>query len=83
LENDDIISGHLEYFAEIWEILWPFGKFFVNLVHFSGFWYHVPRKIWQPWVKYALAPILAKVRIFHAGSKTTMKNCPQLRGYLF
>jgi hypothetical protein len=36
------------YFAEIWEILWPFGRFCVHLVHFSGFLYHVPGKIWQP-----------------------------------
>jgi hypothetical protein len=48
LENVDIFFGHLEYFAGIWEMLWPFGKFCVRLVHFSGFWYLVPRKIWQP-----------------------------------
>jgi hypothetical protein len=37
-------------------ILWPFGIFYGDLgyftydhlVHFSRFWYHVPRKIWQP-----------------------------------
>jgi hypothetical protein len=27
----------LEYFKDIWEILLPFGTFFVDLVHFSGF----------------------------------------------
>jgi hypothetical protein len=27
LENVNIFYGHLEYFAEIWEVLWPFGKF--------------------------------------------------------
>jgi hypothetical protein len=26
----------------IWYILYSFGTF-------SGFWYRVPRKIWQPW----------------------------------
>jgi hypothetical protein len=35
-------------FTDIWDILWPFGTFCVHLVHFSRFWYYVPRKIWQP-----------------------------------
>jgi hypothetical protein len=48
LENVDIFYGHLEYFMEIWDILWPFGTFCIHLVHFFPFWYHVPRKIWQP-----------------------------------
>jgi hypothetical protein len=25
------------------------NSFCVHLVHFFLFWYHVPRKIWQPW----------------------------------
>jgi hypothetical protein len=37
LENVDIFYVHLGYFSEIWDILLPFGTFFVNLVHFSGF----------------------------------------------
>jgi hypothetical protein len=37
LENIDIFYGHLEYFMDIWDILWPFGTFCVHLVHFSGF----------------------------------------------
>jgi hypothetical protein len=49
LENVDIFYGQLEYFTEIREILWPFGTSCVHLVHFFGFWYHVPGKIWQPW----------------------------------
>jgi hypothetical protein len=36
-ENADIFQGHLEYFTDIWDILWPFGTFNVHLVHFSGF----------------------------------------------
>jgi hypothetical protein len=43
--------GHLEYFIAIWEILWPFGTFFVHMVHFLQSWYHAPRKIWQPWLQ--------------------------------
>jgi hypothetical protein len=31
--------------------LWPFGTFCIHLVHFSPFWYHLPRKIWQPCCK--------------------------------
>jgi hypothetical protein len=48
LENAYIFYGHLEYFMEIWDILRPSGTFCAHLVHFFRFWYHVPRKIWQP-----------------------------------
>jgi hypothetical protein len=37
LENVVIFHGHLVYFTDIWDILWPFGTFWVHLVHFSGF----------------------------------------------
>jgi hypothetical protein len=47
-ENVSIFYGDLEYFNDIWEILWSFGTVCVHLIHFSGFWYHVSRKIWQP-----------------------------------
>jgi hypothetical protein len=26
-ENVDTLYGHLEYFMDIWDILWPFGTF--------------------------------------------------------
>jgi hypothetical protein len=32
LENVDIFYSHLEYFTDIWYIMWPFGKFFTVLV---------------------------------------------------
>jgi hypothetical protein len=48
LEIVDTFYGHLEYFTDIWDILWPFGTFCVCSVHFFQIWYHVPRKIWQP-----------------------------------
>jgi hypothetical protein len=38
----------LEYFMATLYILRPFGIFYGHLVHFSRFWYVVPRKIWQP-----------------------------------
>jgi hypothetical protein len=37
LENVEIFNGYLEYYTDIWDILWPFGTFCVHLVHFSGF----------------------------------------------
>jgi hypothetical protein len=37
MENVYIIYGNLEYVKDIWEILWPFGSFCVDLVHFYGF----------------------------------------------
>jgi hypothetical protein len=36
LEHLDIFDGHLEYFTEIWDILWLFGTSCTHLVHFSG-----------------------------------------------
>jgi hypothetical protein len=51
----DIFYCHLEYFTDIWHILRTFGIFYDHLVHFVFiwhnflFWYHGPRKIWQPW----------------------------------
>jgi hypothetical protein len=36
-ENIYIFYGHLDYFKDIWDILWPFGTFSVHWVHFSGF----------------------------------------------
>jgi hypothetical protein len=45
----------LEYFMDVWDILWPFGTFCVHFVHFLKFWYHAPRKIWQPWLDAWLA----------------------------
>jgi hypothetical protein len=49
----------LIYFTSISNILHTFGIFYdhlgstfcVHLVHFFWFWYHVPRKIWQPCFK--------------------------------
>jgi hypothetical protein len=51
LENVHIFYGHLEHLMDICDILWLFGTFCVHLVHFFRFWYHVPRKIWQPWLR--------------------------------
>jgi hypothetical protein len=36
-KNVDIFYGHLEYFKDIWESVWPFGAFCVDLVHFPSF----------------------------------------------
>jgi hypothetical protein len=44
LANVDILYGHLEYFTNIWDTLWPLGTFCVHLVIFFRFGYHVPRK---------------------------------------
>jgi hypothetical protein len=45
----------LIYFMPLWNILQTFGMFHNHLLHsvfiwyiFFRFWYHVPRKIWQP-----------------------------------
>jgi hypothetical protein len=45
----------LIHFMAIWCTLQTIGIFYDHLVHFMfiwyffRFWYHVPRKIWQPW----------------------------------
>jgi hypothetical protein len=42
-------------FYEMWNILWDVEYFMTicyilsSLGTFLRFWYHVPRKIWQPW----------------------------------
>jgi hypothetical protein len=48
MENIDIFYGHLKYFTDIRNILWPFGTFCVCLVHFFWFWCHVPQKSCNP-----------------------------------
>jgi hypothetical protein len=48
LKNVDTFYGRLECFTDIWDILWPLGTYCAHLVHFFLFWYHAPRKIWQP-----------------------------------
>jgi hypothetical protein len=40
----EIFYGYLGYFMTIRNILCSFGTFF-------QFWYHAPRKIWQPWLR--------------------------------
>jgi hypothetical protein len=30
----DVFYGHLEYYTDIWDILWPLGTFCVHWVHF-------------------------------------------------
>jgi hypothetical protein len=40
-ENVYIFDSHLNK----WDILWPFGTFWVHLVHFSAFWYHAPKNL--------------------------------------
>jgi hypothetical protein len=37
LENMDIFYGHLEYFTDIWDILWSFGTFVFLWYIYSGF----------------------------------------------
>jgi hypothetical protein len=47
-------------FTDICDILGPFGTFYVHLVHFFRFWYHVPRKNWQPWcMDVCMRPVLS------------------------
>jgi hypothetical protein len=48
LKNVDIFYVRLEYFMDVWDILLPFGTFCVHFGTFFQFWYHAPRKIWQP-----------------------------------
>jgi hypothetical protein len=48
MEDVVIFNGNLVYFKAIKNILWTFGTFCGNLVHFPPSWYAVPRKIGQP-----------------------------------
>jgi hypothetical protein len=66
-----LYSKMLTYFMAIWNVSWTFGilyehlaHFFVHLVHFFRFWYHVQRKIWQPWWS-SVEPRLPVERLLH------------------
>jgi hypothetical protein len=61
----------LEYFVDIWYILWPFGKFYLHLAHFFRFWYHAPRNIWQPLFRFHWISYSARLRNFGSTSCLT------------
>jgi hypothetical protein len=48
LQTFGIFYDHLVHFVFIWYIF-PVWVHFSGLGTFFRFWYHVPRKIWQPW----------------------------------
>jgi hypothetical protein len=52
----------------IWNILWMFGIFYDHWMQFFRFWYHVPRKIWQP-CSQVLLLILVEITDFSRGAK--------------
>jgi hypothetical protein len=58
MEQAGLLYGHLIYFMDIGYLLLSFGTFCAHLVPFLRFWYHVPRKIWQPWT------VVANVHFF-------------------
>jgi hypothetical protein len=64
------ILGLLGIFMDIWVILWPFGTFRVHLVHYFWFWYHVPRKIWQPWRQ-----LFSNVSVFFLRTFNSFDEC--------
>jgi hypothetical protein len=52
MKNAVMYSGHLEYFMTTVYILWAFGNFLVIWYIIYPLWRIVPRKIWQPRVKF-------------------------------
>jgi hypothetical protein len=51
MQNIGIVYGHLEYFADNGDILWPLSTFCFHLMcfpRFGIFWYIGSRKLWQP-----------------------------------
>jgi hypothetical protein len=65
LENVDIFYVHVEYFMDIWDILWPFGTLFVHLVNFFQFWYHEQKNLATltsafTWARKPIRPKLAQ-----------------------
>jgi hypothetical protein len=42
----------LDYFTDIWNMLWPFGIFCVHFAYFTLLWYAAAIKIWQPWKQF-------------------------------
>jgi hypothetical protein len=58
MENVLTFYNYLEYFTTIWQILCPSGILCGHLVYISPFWYVVPRKIWQPWLRAVVSSAL-------------------------
>jgi hypothetical protein len=56
LRTFGIFYGHLEYFTDIWYILGSFGMYNRLFILFR-FWYHVPRKVWQPLLEHCSSGI--------------------------
>jgi hypothetical protein len=71
LKNVDTVHGHLEFFKDIRDILWPLGKFCGHLVHFILFWDHAPRKLWQP--SFRSTPINGFVRVLNCIRRSRSK----------
>jgi hypothetical protein len=77
LENVVIFYRHLEYFMDIWNILWTFGIIYDRLVHFvfiwyifSGFGYHAPKTPGNPGFNAAPGPLFCFVNFL---------NCPHIQ----
>jgi hypothetical protein len=52
-------------------ILWTFGPFCIYLVHYFRFWYHGPRKIWQPWLKRLIRNTYSLILVALQGKEST------------
>jgi hypothetical protein len=77
----------LIYFMPIWNILQTFGIFYNQLSHFVfisciffQFWYHVPRKIWQPRthckVFHEVADIFGLEKVNQSSTENFFQNPP-------
>jgi hypothetical protein len=78
VENVVIFYDHLEYFAAIWQHVWPFGIVCGQLVYFSRFGMFGPRKIWQPWSRGPLC-LLASIE----NKAESSVGCRTLKGPFF
>jgi hypothetical protein len=56
MENVGMFYDHLEYFMDVWYILWAFGIFHGHLVKFVVIWYIF--QFWYVWSKTNLASLL-------------------------
>jgi hypothetical protein len=83
LENFDIFYGHLEYFMDIWDILWPFVTFCVHLVHFSSFGIMHQEKSGNPVDGANISPICELESFDGCNEKTFSPKFRQVLGNIF
>jgi hypothetical protein len=77
MEDVGIFYGHLVHFTVFCYVLWTFVIVCGNLVYFFPFWYFVPRKIWQPWVRFVKVVLPGSTSCLRRKRWRRLRRCEQ------